>query len=633
MERNRQKAAVVNLLVLLVVSAGAYAVARHAHLLAGQAAVAFLGLGVLIAAVSWFQMRLEEQERLEKLEFDEVTRAAGGAALFKTDEAEAFRARRAREQFERFMVPGFTALLMLLEAGAAWWLWRWLAKPAGLPLERPLLAMSFLGLFALVLFLLGKYSATVARLEQQRLLQPGANCLLLGAYLCALVAAGIVAVEGGFPKVDLYLARGFCVLLGLLAVETLVSLVLEIYRPRMKGKLGPPLYESRLVGLVSRPEGLFTTAAHALDYQFGFKVSETWFYKFLQQAIAWLVLAQAALLVLSTSFVFIEVGEQALWERFGKPVGQGVIGPGFHLKLPWPMDRVHRFRTDQLQTFTVGSQHAEHAEHEGHAHDGPGTTLWTVSHTKEEFLLLVASHESPDTTTNVLTGKKSPPVNLLASSIPVQFTITNLLAWACNHQNPGDLLQHIGTREVVRYLVNADVQEITSRGRFPASEELRRRIQARADELQMGVQIVFVGLQDIHPPVKVAGAYEAVVSARQKKQAALLEAEAHKAQTNALADAERLRRLRAAEAERRRLEVSALARAALFTNQLPAFQAAPGVYAERAYLQTLVRGSSGARRYILNVTNTDDVVQLNLEEKFRDDAFLNLPLPAPAKPK
>ena len=77
-----------------------------------------------------------------------------------------------------------------------------------------------------------------------------------------------------------------------MAVETLVQLVLEIYRPRVKGKVERPLYESRLVGLLGQPEGLITTAAQALDYQFGFKVSETWFYRFFERALGWLLLLQ-----------------------------------------------------------------------------------------------------------------------------------------------------------------------------------------------------------------------------------------------------------------------------------------------------------------------------------------------------
>ncbi len=68
-----------------------------------------------------------------------------------------------------------------------------------------------------------------------------------------------------------------------------------------------------------------------------------------------------------------------------------------------------------------------------------------------------------------------------------------------------------------------------------------------------------------------------------------------------------------------RLEVSALARAALFTNQLPAFAAAPSVYRQRAYFQSFATATGNARKYILLTTNTDDVVIFNLEEKIRED--------------
>jgi len=151
-----------------------------------------------------------------------------------------------------------------------------------------------------VLFLLGKYSATIARLQDRRLLRPGASYLLLAAYLCAAVALGIIGAQAGFARTDLYIALALAAVLALVAVETMVNLVLEMYRPRVKGKVERPLYESRLVGLLGQPEGLITTAAQALDYQFGFKVSETWFYRFFEKALAWLLLLQLGALVLST---------------------------------------------------------------------------------------------------------------------------------------------------------------------------------------------------------------------------------------------------------------------------------------------------------------------------------------------
>ena len=168
-------------------------------------------------------------------------------------------------------------------------------------------------------------------------------------------------------------------------------------------------------------------------------------------------------------------------------------------------------------------------------------------------------------------------------------------------------------------------------GRFEAGKELRERIQARADELQLGVRILFVGLQDAHPPVKVAPAYEAVIGARQKREADILNAKAHSVRTNSLAAAESLRKKREAEGDRQRTETAAASRAALFTNQMQAFAASPTVYPQRAYLQALVRGGAGARKIILGTTNTQDVILLNLEEKIRAD-LLDVPLPA-VKPK
>src|SRR5512136_413480 len=100
MERNIQKNGLVNLLVLLAVAVAGFAVARYSHSLAGQVNSVFVGLGVLVAAVSWFQMRLAERERLEKLELEELARGHDRSALFEAREADLFPAQRSREQFD-----------------------------------------------------------------------------------------------------------------------------------------------------------------------------------------------------------------------------------------------------------------------------------------------------------------------------------------------------------------------------------------------------------------------------------------------------------------------------------------------------------------------------------------------------
>jgi modulator of FtsH protease HflK len=613
MERSIRKNGLINLLALFAITVAAFAVARVSDSVAGQVCSIFLGIGTLVAAVSWFQMRLEENERIEKLEFDELTRSKGASSLFETKDTEGFPAQRSREQFERFFVPAFTVLLLLAEAVGAFLLWRWFSKSPLLgELKQPTVGIALFALFALGLFLFGKFSATIARLENHRLLRPGASWLLLGAYLCFVVALGLVGVEAGYTRMDYYFAEGLSALLGLVAIETLINLILEIYRPRVKGKVARPLYESRLVGLLGQPEGLIKTAGQALDYQFGFKVSETWFYRFFEKALAWIVLLQVAALFLSTTMVFIDPGEQALLEHFGRPA-TAVLGPGGHLKWPWPIDKVYRYRTEEIQSFIVGSQPDP-------ALSNQDTILWTVAHAKEENFL-VANRDERAPSTNEIEGavKSTPPVSLLTVSIPVQFQITNVLDWAYKNQSATNLLDDLATREVVRYLVSADFMDIMSRERGAAADALRSRIQAAADEHHLGAKIIFVGLQDIHPPQKVAGDYEKVVGANQTKLADILAAQADDIKTNALTTAAATNIINVAEADRIRTEVSAWAKAALFTNRIPAFAAAPSIYMEREYLQTFGRATANARKYILLTTNTHDVLQFDLQTKIRED--------------
>src|SRR5213592_2880194 len=621
MERNIQPIGIINWCALLVAGVISAILARYAGAATGTVGVAFLGLGFLVAVVSYFQMRLEERERLEKLEFDELKKSKSASALF-TEEADTFPARRSREQFEKFVIPVFTALLFLVQAGAAWGLWKWLGKASPPKLNAATMALALYALFALILFLLGKYSSSLARLEGQRLLRPGAGYLMLGAFISFLAAATEAAVLCDFPKVDVYVAYGLCVVLALTAVETLVGLVLEIYRPRLNGQAARLLYESRLIGLLGQPRGLITTAAQALDYQFGFKVSETWIFKFLKEAVLLIILLQLGALFFSTTFVIIDPNEQGLLEHFGRQGGErATLEPGLHFKWPWPIDKVYRYQTRQIRSFIVGEVPDTDAAQER-------TVLWTKPHFKrgegegpEAPGMLVASRSQMVQTNK---NEKPVPANILTVSIPFQYQITNLFDWAYHHANSDQLLQKVANREVIRYLVNVDMDSLMSDHRLEAAEEIRRRVQARADEAKLGVSIVFVGLQDIHPPlgnkqIQVAAAFEQVFSAKQQKQTNILYWQAYAARTIPAAEAKATNII----SDARNVAVSKVTLAegesALFTNQMAAYQASPSVYTSRTYLETLARSLGPASKYVLTATNTQDVLMLNLEENIRGD--------------
>jgi len=247
--------------------------------------------------------------------------------------------------------------------------------------------------------------------------------------------------------------------------------------------------------------------------------------------------------------------------------------------------------------------------------------LWTAGHPHDENFVVANRDRQTSQPVPAGAAKKAPPVSLLTVGIPVQFQIHDLAQWAYNHEDSATLLQQLATREVIRYLVSVDLNEIMSHGREESAVALRERIQAAADANHLGANVLFVGLQDLHPPVKVAPAYEKVVSAIHLKQSKILASQAYAIGTNIMAGAQAFTLTNNAEAARLDLELTASARAAAFTNQLPAYNAAPSVYLQRAYLKTFAAAAANTTKYLLLTTNTTDVLQFDLQRRLEDDIF------------
>jgi modulator of FtsH protease HflK len=614
----------VNLLALTAGAVTAWLAARAGASMAGLLAATFAGAGAGVALMSAMQVWLRQREASELREFEELKRNQSSAALFGAN-AENLRASRTRQQFDRFFVPALTVLLWLALGFAVWWFWRRLGNaplPSADKTTRLLMPFS---LQALIFFVLGKYGAGLARHDGLRLARPAASYLLLGALIAALVAGAAAANYFGFPHADRWLARGLTVLLALVVIETGVNLVLDIYRPRVKGTQAQPIYENRLLGLLSQPEGLFRTASQTLDYQFGFKVSETWFYRYLQHAVAGLLLIQLAIIWCSTAVVIIDPHEEAMLERFGRPVASHpVLEPGLHLKLPWPIDRAYAFPTREVRSFNVGFIPDPKLEMENRL-------LWTRAHYKEEFNLLVASREASESvSTN--DAEQAVPVNLLTVSIPVQYRITNLVEWAYNHSDGEALLPLLATREVTHFLVSVDMEDIMSAGRQRAAAELRDLIQQQASAAKLGVEILFVGLQDVHPPVQIADAYEAVVAATQERETRVLEADGYRADLLPRAEAEAGRRVREQQGAAVARVSRAQAQASRFVHQTAAFHAAPSVYYNWTYHDAFTAALALPRKFILTTTNAQQQFWLDFEEKLRTD-LLDVQVPSAVKGK
>jgi len=148
-----------------------------------------------------------------------------------------------------------------------------------------------------------------------------------------------------------------------------------------------------------------------------------------------LLLAQLAVLFLSTCVGLWMPGEQAILERFGQPAG--VLTAGGHLKLPWPIDKVYRYRTERSKTLLRPVSRRIQGK------DEQRIILWTISTRQGRDFLWWARRPvrwckemmSPMRIRTALA--KSPPIGLISVSIPVAIP---------DHQRDGLELQSGGAR-------------------------------------------------------------------------------------------------------------------------------------------------------------------------------------------
>ena len=495
---------------------------------------------ILSAALIWFVLVIQFHQRAlaeqEKLDMSQLAESNQASTIFqaKGERATMFAvAQRRLDLLEKWFIPIFSAIIAAYQIAIGLFLLKVVLAATDYEAKQPLVCATCMTAIAFVSFIISRYATGMSAQPQWKPLRAGGSIFLGIAILCFTLAIGLAMAQFKIFAVINVIDFTVPILLLVLGAETTLNIVLDIYRPRLKGQYARSAFDSRLLGTINEPGGIFRTAASAIDYQFGFKVSQTWFYKLLERAIAPLILFAAVTLYLLSCIVVVNPNEEAIIEHLGNPLNEaGQVRhakPGLTFKWPWPIDIAYKHPTKMVSEISIGFV----------PKFKPGTyeldrepLLWGKAHYEEEYLLLVASEQT--------SGKLTPgavPVSLVIATVPVQYRIKDLYSFIYNHNEPEKLLESICYRELTRFAASAKIevddqasinQSLLGAGRAEAKRILTSRIQAAADKANLGVEIVFLGLQGIHPPPEVAEDYQKVIGAVQKKQALILGAHAER---------------------------------------------------------------------------------------------------------
>jgi hypothetical protein len=257
---------------------------------------------------------IEEEDRLLLESRDERKRT------FDADEDILFTASRTLTNYKKY-APYIVAGLTSLGISTGLFLyWRyWSTRPeAPIPAE-PTQAAFIAFIFALITFFLGIFCVGQSRVKSYRWLRPAGVWQILFSVLMIASIVAILFEKAGISQWDYYLSRTFFVIFAILAVELFINFVIEFYRPRT-GIEDRPVFESRFLSVVTEPGGVLRNVADTLDYQFGFQVSGTWLYRFLEKSTAPLVLTWFLLFWTATSFDEVSPAFMGVRDCFGKRV-------------------------------------------------------------------------------------------------------------------------------------------------------------------------------------------------------------------------------------------------------------------------------------------------------------------------
>ncbi len=677
---------------------------------AGDATAEYAAWYLYVGVVVWLGMIIifnqHKLERLEALEEGELTATGStGESIFDRSGEEIRTAARRLRLMYKWVMPGASLLVVLLLGILAWVMFNQLSEIAeptnrlelGLTQSKGWLIAVGLG-FAVICFIFSRYLAGMAALGVWQNLRAGAGVMVGNVIVLMAVVIGTIFRFFEIDSVIWVAAWLIPILMVAVAIEIVLNLILNMYRPRVSGDWPRAAYDSRGLSLLATPDNFVRSINDAVNYQFGFDITSSWGYQLLLRSGAWLtVLGLIVLIGLSTLSV-VGGREQGLRLRSGAIVasdGSSVRDSGFFWKLPWPLETTALFDVGKVRELPLTPM--DRTRRPGFLWEdeiklAPGEKL-------EPFIVgrsrlggeLIDQSATADSEADF--GGEYALVDML---ILMEYRIqsrdsggdsgllrylrfgTDRVARRQNLTVREQGLRDLALSEVTRYMATRSLDEVLSDERAEISGSLQERIQARFDELGVGVDLLSINIPMIRPSGDAAKDFQdlplavqqrdqlvanaernritlytaivgdtdgvgAIVDAieltndsRQSLDAAISEhgsgspeAEAaRKELLSRIVQAEQLLQegggsavslIQSAERDRWIEIMEKRAQADRVKSQVAAYQAAPQLYRQRSIMQTYVRKLQGLRKYIVGIAPE----RMNVNVELRDLASPN----------
>ncbi len=271
------------------------------------------------------------------------------------------------------------------------------------------------------------------------------------------------------------------------------------------------------------------------------------------------------LLYLASGIYVIQANEVGVVRRFGR-VLPGLVKPGIHYHLPWPVDLVNKVRIKEVLRLEAGFY--------------PQTEQWQYG----ELIPYCIS------------GDK----NIIHNHFVIQYRISNPRDYLFKSIRPSLLLSELANTTIIKVVSSSPVDYLLTSGKREVELKIKDELQRKINELALGITILSVDTKAVQPPQPVVDAFQDVINAHEEMVTKIHEAENYRNKVIPQARAEAQKIIEEAKAYKFKKISLAKGTAERFEKILAKYHRAGKAVKERIYLNVMEQVLGRVKIYVLS---------------------------------
>lgn len=221
-----------------------------------------------------------------------------------------------------------------------------------------------------------------------------------------------------------------------------------------------------------------------LENNTGITMRGLWSMKLIKQIVPYTVIAVAALFWISTGIVQVESYQEAAVYRMGV-LQPETLKPGIHLTLPAPFDKVEYYDTQKVNKVSIGYVAKEDMDN-----------LWTGTHGSSEHKLLLGDGNE-----------------LVSINLKIEYKINDLHTYITKSSAPASVLEAHAYDLITQRVIVTNLETLLAVDRGAFTSEFKEDLVENIEKHNIGIEIVSVVMESIHPPLDIANIYQGVIGA------------------------------------------------------------------------------------------------------------------------